>query len=376
MEQQRSVLEATIARHPDTTAGARGSRRLRPRSAPLRRGFLLGPFLLLAAWPAAPLADEQGRAAPLGTDVVPGVRDVPAAARAQLVLLEAHGVEALGGGVLDAQALAKLRPKASARAETVTLVPIEDNTLYEAADAQLSNARGPGLFAGRTNQGPDSTRRGLLAFGVAESIPAGSVILSATLTLHVSRTISGAHDVSLHRVLAGWGEGTSNAGDSGGSGAAATPGDATWVFRFFDTATWTAPGGDFSATPSATRSVGGLGAYTWGSTPQMVADVQGWLDRPAEDFGWLVKGEEATDGTAKRFESRESLSAAMRPVLLVQLQAPQLSPTPTATATVTPTGAPETVGLQPAGPSGLVAFALLMAMGLCLGGRARRSLTS
>ena len=51
-------------------------------------------------------------------------------------------------------------------------------------------------------------------------------------------------------------------------------------------------GGDFSATVSASQSVGAIGQYTW-SSAQMVADVQSWLDNPASNFGWLVLGDES-----------------------------------------------------------------------------------
>ena len=81
-----------------------------------------------------------------------------------------------------------------------------------------------------------------------------------------------------------------------GDGAPATPNDATWRHRFFDTIFWTMQGGDFSATVSASQSVGGVGQYTW-SSAQMVADVQLWLDSPTSNFGWLVLGDETASAT-------------------------------------------------------------------------------
>ena len=80
--------------------------------------------------------------------------------------------------------------------------------------------------------------------------------------------------------------------------------DATWIHRFYDGSSkppppnpnhWTTPGGDFNPTASASRSVGANGSYTWGSTAQLAADVQSWLDNPASNFGWLVKGPEVQD---------------------------------------------------------------------------------
>ena len=95
---------------------------------------------------------------------------------------------------------------------------------------------------------------------------------------------------------------------------------------------------------SASQSVGAVGTYTWASTPQMVADVQSWLNDPATNFGWLVKGDETTNITAKRFESSESGSP---PALTINYTPPSTTPTPTPTggtptptATATPTATP------------------------------------
>jgi hypothetical protein len=203
---------------------------------------------------------------------------------------------------------------------TVALGPSKDNTLYESATGALSNGAGMHFFAGNT--ATPQTRRGVIAFDVAGSIPAGSTITSVTLRLSMSRTISGPQTVALRRLLADWGEGTSDALGEEGGGAAATPGDATWVHRFFSSATWASPGGDFAPTASASISVGGLGFYTWGSTPAMVADVQAWLNTPGSNFGWLLLGNEASAATAKSFDTKENPVAANRPVLTVNYTAP------------------------------------------------------
>ena len=200
----------------------------------------------------------------------------------------------------------------------VTISPSKDNTLYESAAGSLSNGAGNHFFAGRT--GPTSgslIRRGVIAFDIAGSIPAGSTIDSVTLSLHMSRTVSGAQNVTLHKLLADWGEGSSNAPGFEGGGAAASPGDATWVHRFFNTANWASVGGDFFPFFSSSASVGGIGSYTWGSTAAMVSDVQSWLDNPATNFGWLLKGNESASTTTKRFDTKENTTPANRPVLVV-----------------------------------------------------------
>lgn len=205
----------------------------------------------------------------------------------------------------------------------VTINPIKDNTLYESGTGALSNGAGSYFFVGRTNQtAGESIRRGLLAFDIAGNVPPGATITSVTLTLNMSKTTAGAHTVSLHRVLADWGEGTSNAGGEEGSGASSTTGDATWIHRFFDTTNWVNAGGDFSSTPSASQSVGGVGSYTWGSTSGMVADVQQWLNSPSMNFGWLLLGNESTARTAKRFDTKEHPTSANRPRLTITYTVP------------------------------------------------------
>lgn len=202
-----------------------------------------------------------------------------------------------------------------AHADVAQVGAWQDNTLYEDATGSFSNGAGDHFFAGQIAAGLN--RRGLIAFDIASSVPAGATITGVTLTLHMSRTIAGDTDITLHRMLADWGEGASDAPGEEGGGAPAAPGDATWIHAFFDTTPWIAAGGDFDLTPSATQVVGGEGFYEW-TNPQMIGDVQGWLDDPGGNFGWLVLGDESTPVTAKRFDTRENPDAAVRPVLTIE----------------------------------------------------------
>jgi hypothetical protein len=221
-----------------------------------------------------------------------------------------------------------------ASAGTVNINPSKDNTLYEYDPdvGDVSNALGMHFFAGKTAM--NELRRGVLAFDVAGNIPPGAMITAASLSLNMSRTpTNDAYLMELHKLLADWGEGTSIAPGEEGTGAPATPNDATWRHRFFDTIFWSTQGGDFSATVSASQLVGPLGQYTW-SSAQMVVDVQGWLNNPTSNFGWLLLGDESVFLTAKRFDTRESTNP---PVLAITYKGgtptPTVSPTPTATAT-------------------------------------------
>jgi len=264
----------------------------------------------------------------LGTNVFLGLIAVLAAA-------------ALLGGII-------ISDSHPASAATAIINPSKDNTLYEyfAADGDRSNGAGTRFFAGRTDQG--RLRRGVVAFNVG-SIPAGSTITSVSLSMSMSRTnVNTARTVELHKLLADWGQGTSNASGNEGEGAAATTNDATWRHRFFNTTLWTAQGGDFSGTVSASQSIGAVGTYTWASTAQMVADVQSWLNNPSTNFGWLVKGDETTNTTAKRFESSESGSP---PALTINYTPPSSTPTPTATAAGTPTATPTATATATASPT-------------------------
>lgn len=209
----------------------------------------------------------------------------------------------------------------TAAADTVQLNPSQDGTLYEQALGELASGAGPTLFVGRTAIGFEDIRRGLIQFDVAGAVPAGSTITAVTLRLYMSRSIAGDVTCTVHRVGTPWGEGSSDSGVNGGTGALATPGDATWIYSVYPGANWTTPGGDFVAAASASATVGlANGFYTWTSTPELVADVQDMLDNAAGNHGWLLKGDESTTATAKRFNTSESdpTSLDTRPLLTVE----------------------------------------------------------
>ena len=98
-----------------------------------------------------------------------------------------------------------------AGAETVSLSPSQDNTLYESMTGALSNGAGAYIFAGNTNLG--LARRALLAFDIAAVVPAGATITRAKLTLDMSRTVAGSPPSSF----------SLRAGTSGGGGGGGEP---------------------------------------------------------------------------------------------------------------------------------------------------------
>jgi hypothetical protein len=210
--------------------------------------------------------------------------------------------------------------------QTVELKAVQDTTLIESATGALSNGAGPAIFVGRTQQPRDSRRRALLAFDIAAAradgrIPAGAQVVAVKLTLTVVHTHAGDEPIALYRVLTAWGEGESKT--PGGRGAPAMPGDATWLHTFFPDQRWSQPGGDYAATPSAVVTAGDV--YTWGLTAQVVADVQSWLlAGPEHNFGWLLLGNEAVEGTVKSFVSREGEEPAQESEGKKPLQGPRL----------------------------------------------------
>lgn len=226
------------------------------------------------------------------------------------------GVLALAGG-LPAGGIYKIVPLQTVN---TTLTPSQDNTIFSenppgpppAITGYPSDALGY-LYVGRTgpNYGP-YLRRALVAFDVAAQVPAGTVIQSAQVSMYLNRPgpASEGTSLALHRLNETWGEGTSKNASGQGFGAQATSGDATWVRRFYDTSTWATPGGSFVASASATAPVFGMGTHTWGPTAQLLADVQGWIDAPSSNAGWILVGDEVTDTTSCQFHSKDSFGQA------------------------------------------------------------------
>lgn len=203
--------------------------------------------------------------------------------------------------------------------DTVLLQPSSDTTLFESSPGD--NMGGwTHVSSGTTGSAADRTRnRGLFRFDVAGALPNHAKITRATLNLYVVRVpgdMGGGRPASsnflLHRVSKPWGEGNK----LGDRGFPADPDEATWNYRFAPNSkgvggvTWTAPGAassvDFSPVVSASQSVSGQGPYEFGSSSNLVADVQTWLNDPSSNFGWiLISQSENTAKTARGFGSRE-----------------------------------------------------------------------
>ena len=178
---------------------------------------------------------------------------------------------------------------------TIEAEYIQDNTIAEELPNNSSGAC-DSIFAGNTDNG--FARRALMRFDVGEQIPPDSIINSVTLTLTVTRGGNNADStMNLHPINAAWVEGTEGCGVRGGGQGEPSTGGVTWN---------TQPSINVSSSGSA--PVSGANPVVWNSTAAMVADLQGWLDNPGNNFGWMVKGDEASPTNARRFDSSEGTS--------------------------------------------------------------------
>jgi hypothetical protein len=201
----------------------------------------------------------------------------------------------------------------TSQSAALTLDAVADSTIY-AESGDLGNGAGPSLFVGCNGKG--DPRRGLLAFDIGAHVPKGAKITSVSLSMTMQHTSSGATKLRLYRVEESWGEGHADAGGKG-AGTEALFDDSTWTHRFRGSSEWSTAGGTFSDTASAAATSSTPGTVTWTSTG-LVADVQGWLDQPETNHGWVIVGVEEGTPSAKRFCSRNNPGVENRPQLLVQ----------------------------------------------------------
>ena len=206
-----------------------------------------------------------------------------------------------------------------ASAQTFTLEPSADGTLYEDFFGDLANGAGGSAYVG--DNSATEIRRAVMQFDLSV-LPPNATVSSATLEITVQQVSPGGPPTRMllvHRVTQDWSEGSSDAGDPGGGGISSETDDATWLHRSYPGTLWNTPGGDFFNTPSLGQTID-FPTRLQLSSPEMVADVQGWVDNPGTSHGWLLKMLDEANNTAIRIGTKEALVLADRPKLIITVQ--------------------------------------------------------
>ncbi|NUP90794.1 MAG: hypothetical protein HUU25_13410 [Candidatus Sumerlaeia bacterium] len=179
---------------------------------------------------------------------------------------------------------------------------VDDATLIE-TDVTGNTGADPACRVGRTGQ--PSIRRMVLRFDLGVIAP-GATINSVELDLNVGLSSSGSDTLRIHRLTNSWVEGTGVGvgGSQGGQAGQLVPGAVTWNSREHGTSLWTTPGGDFVPAESASVLAPGSGGFSF-SGAGLVADVQGWVNSPASNFGWIIRGTESVQ-SARIINASES----------------------------------------------------------------------
>ncbi|MGI8908725.1 MAG: DNRLRE domain-containing protein [Candidatus Sumerlaeaceae bacterium] len=195
-----------------------------------------------------------------------------------------------------------------------------DTTIFQ--DRPNNSSGGfPELFSGAILNG--SLRRTLIRFDLPTTLTSSAVITSVSLRLVVDRARPGVQTHTLRKVTRSWNEGNLQLTDPStiGQGAASQPGDATWNSAADGQTSWTTAGGDFSGATSGSGAVDIAGTISLFTGAGMVQDVQSWLNGSAQNFGWVLLGNEASVWNAKRFVSSEGISG-QRPQLTITFAPP------------------------------------------------------
>jgi hypothetical protein len=194
------------------------------------------------------------------------------------------------------------------------LAAVADTGLYEISP---TNNLGAVTEVPAGVHGGAKRSRYLIRFAPESVLPPDAEIVAAELKLRVATANAGAVNYGLHRMRTNWVEGI----QGGSNGSLAGTNETTWLARGHPDLLWTAPGG---APGSDYESVATLEAVFQGgntnvvlSSAALAADVQGWLDYPDRNFGWMLKAvDESVPQTVRRIVSREATNNV--PQLLVR----------------------------------------------------------
>jgi hypothetical protein len=186
--------------------------------------------------------------------------------------------------------------------QSVTLVATADSNINAASP---SSNYGTVAEVNIVRGGTASSERAVFLFDFS-SIPSGVTIESAALELTIVNNPGLDKTIAVHRVAQ-----TSN--------RSWVESQVTWQ-EYKTGSSWTAPGGDFVATPTDSELVSGSAVATSVVTFQVLSDAQSFYTTPSTNFGWLIKDSlepAASTGEHVFFATRENATADYAPKLVL-----------------------------------------------------------
>jgi len=209
----------------------------------------------------------------------------------------------------------------STNSVVATFFAVKDATIFnnQAANATNGNygAGGSELLQVGFASPTGIYARTLVQFDLS-SIPSDAVIESVTLEFTLGSSGTFIPQINVHKLTQSWTEGSTsfctynNACNT--QGIAISPGgtDVTWnetTYSGSNANPWSAPGGVFAASASATSVDVGASTVLYTSTG-LKDDVQSWVSG-SSNFGWILKTDFITNSSAmRRFRSREGAVAS------------------------------------------------------------------
>jgi hypothetical protein len=175
------------------------------------------------------------------------------------------------------------------------------------------------IATGRGNIASQWKSRSLLQFDIS-SIPAGSTVSSATLTLVlVSEIDTSDRVIGAHRGLVEWFEGSkNNAAPSAGENAS------VWGYRNSNgSVAWAGGAGGASGTEFAGTATDSKTITTPGASYDfnVLADVAAWVAGTATNYGWWLINTAEGATSQKNFASSDNATAGNRPRLVIEYTA-------------------------------------------------------
>ena len=183
------------------------------------------------------------------------------------------------------------------KTETIILNPVADTYITERFPSQNQGSAQELVCGTQGAMASFAKNRALFKFDPGASIPQGALINSVRFTLTVTQVpaLSANSRFELRRVLKAW-----------------DVNQATWAIRLSPAISWGELGGELNTDYTAAVSASAVldeekGSYLFDSTAAGAADVQSWLDDPANNFGWiLITSQETTAYTARRIASADN----------------------------------------------------------------------